>query len=202
MEKEALQAQLDGIKKIIVDSDGTMPVSGKSFVVWGFISTALFLTMPVLSKFGLIAYIYMFTLIFIGLYLSKKHTDEINREKERILSKHQEIVGFVFLSNVLLGGFLTTVLAINLQGNYIISVWFVLMGVFDFLLGSFSKDEVKKFGIFFVILGLVFGVVLLFILNGADREFSGLISNISNFLGGIIFGLANIVLGKKLLKAQ
>lgn len=148
---------------------------------------------------GLIAStIFLVFFIFIMIVYNKKSTEKSNKKQERVLSKNQKFIStFVFFESAF-GILLTVLLSTFLAGNFVVTIWLMLIGMVYMILGSYSKQILQSYGKWFMILGLSFGILnYIYLLQTNDFE---TMSNIGSWFGFFTLGVSQVFLGFKLKK--
>ena len=205
-ELDALE-QLELIKSTVLDKDGLLPTSGKDFIIWGIISTTLFMGMPLFFIYQELAVsiisssIFMFSLLVLGLFISFRLRKQKNKEKERKFSKYQEMLKYISISATGLGFTLSVLLAQNFS-IFIPLIWMYLIGMTFIVEGYFSIKILTKYGLFLISLSSIISLVFLFFIDIQNCNESLSLYYISATIASLSLGVGMITLGIKLLKKE
>lgn len=222
MENEHIEAKnrLDEIKRVLVDSDKTIPAPREMFYTIGLASIFLDVVVDKIfacrdSDFTTQLTVALATLIAVFLltvFASKKFVIKENEKLDRVFSKNQRFIFEVYGITLLIGIALTMGVVTTGGWAFIYFYWMALMGAAAYVFGFFTKKLISRFGILLILSAIVqiIASVVYINMNGSNScnmTVQGLkyhmdVYTISQYSSIVLSGFGHIVVGYLLGKSR
>ena len=168
-EQEVLQHIMD-MKGVIVDNHGKLPLAPRTILFSALMSLLLFGLIPkifmlqeltLFSKTLYSGLIMSFVMTIFYLY-NRKIIQKENDKLDRPFSKNQSFIGQIYGILVSIG--IVMSLTVTIFGGYsmIFFYWLIFIGISHFVSGHFTLKVVKMYGLFLIVLGLIFIIACAF----------------------------------------
>jgi hypothetical protein len=140
-----------------MDSERFMPYNYNMLILWGIVSSILFLTFEGVAKISIIYAVIYITFIFLLFFTIEKYFTSKENEKYDLnkSTKIQKFVESVYTFAVFFAIFLTYIFVTNDMLFYSYIVWIFLIGFSDYIIGFILNN------IYFTIVGMI-NMVLVF----------------------------------------
>ncbi len=187
--KEALK-QINQLKESLVDNKKFVPYDPNALIMWGFVTSILFLfAQEILEKFGIVAgALFLASFISVSALIEHNMTKKVNKKYEiEALTKKQKFMESIYMFQSLFAILMTVVLVQAEAMNLIYVIWIFVIGFTSYTAGHIMNQ--KSFTYHGIVSALIaFGILYLiyFTPNGLqDRGLSILFRALSViFLGG------------------
>lgn len=223
MENEQLEAKnrLDEIKRVLVDSDKTIPTPQGMFYAIGIATIFLDIAMdkifayqdPDFTKKLSFAIIMLICVFFLTVFTSKKFVIKENEKLDRVFSKNQRFIFQIYCITIALGIAMTIGVATTGGWALIYFYWMAIMGMAAYVFGFFTKKIISKYGLF-LIFAAIAQIIAVTVYNISMNDSNGYsitaqtlkyhmdIYALSQYSSIILVGLGHIVVGYILGKTK